>query len=74
MYQNALLRIPITHKFGIDAIEIKSMYAGMRVKQIIIFEPQILLEFIFHAFGKGAFEDGYYIDPISMLLQMFQSN
>jgi hypothetical protein len=32
MYQNALLRIPITHKLGIDAIELKSMYSGMRSK------------------------------------------
>jgi hypothetical protein len=67
LYQNALLRIPITHKLGIDAIEIKSMYAGMRSKADYNLRASNPIGIIFHAFGKGAFEDGYYIDPISML-------
>jgi hypothetical protein len=67
LYQNALLRIPITHKLGIDAIEIKSMYAGMRSKADYNLRVSNPIGILFHAFGKGGFEDGYYIDPISML-------
>jgi hypothetical protein len=67
LYQNALLRIPITHKLGIDAIEIKSMYAGMRSKADYNLRASNPIGILFHAFGKGGFEDGYYIDPISML-------
>jgi hypothetical protein len=67
LYQNALLRIPITHKLGIDAIEIKSMYAGMRSKADYNLRASNPIGILFHAIGKGGFEDGYYIDPISML-------
>ena len=58
LYQNALLRIPITHKLGIDAIEIKSMYAGMRSKADYNLRASNPIGIIFHAFGKGAFEVG----------------
>nr|QGW12740.1 hypothetical chloroplast RF90 [Nanofrustulum shiloi] len=67
LYQNALLRIPITHKLGIDAIELKSMYTGMKSKANYNLRASNPIGIIFHAFGKGIFEDGYYIDPISML-------
>jgi hypothetical protein len=71
LYQNALLRIPITHKLGIDAIEIKSMYAGMRSKADYNLRASNPIGILFHAIGKGGFEDGYSIDPISMLFASF---
>ena len=54
MYQNALLRIPITHKLGIDAIEIKSMYAGMRSKADYNLRASNPIGILFYAYRKGA--------------------
>lgn len=67
VYQNALLRIPITHKLGIDTIELKSMYVGIRSQANYNLRASNPIGIILHAFGKGISENGYYIDPISML-------
>ncbi|MCK7490149.1 MAG: hypothetical protein MZU79_08055 [Anaerotruncus sp.] len=64
-----LLRIPITHKLGIDAIEIKSIVMLVcRSKADYNLRASNPIGIIFHAIGKGGFQDWlYYIDPISML-------
>ena len=74
MYQNALLRIPITHKLGVDAIELKSMYSGMRSKADYNLRASNPIGIIFHAIGKGSIQEGYLIDPISMIFANMPEN